>query len=198
MTGRIKLIIGRVILAAAVVHLTAAGARAADRPPQKINVAYSSLSGNVSPLWVTQDRGFFRKYGLDVQAILIESGTTTAQALVAGDISFASVAGPPAIQSNLRGADVVMIAGVINTLIFQLYTEKGITRPDQFKGKAVGVTRFGSATDFAMRYALDKYGIDATKEVSVLQLGNQPAQLAALEAGKVQGGMVSAPTDPQR
>ena len=94
--------------------------RPTDRP-QKINVAYSSISGNVSPLWVTQDKGFFRKYGLEVQSILIESGTTTAQALVAGDISFASVAGPAAIQSNLRGADVVMIAGIINTLTFQLY-----------------------------------------------------------------------------
>jgi NitT/TauT family transport system substrate-binding protein len=170
------------------------GALAADRPLQKINVAYSSISGNVSPLWVTQDKGFFRKYGLEVQAILIESGTTTAQALVAGDIAFASVAGPAAIQSNLRGADVVMIAGIINTLTFQLYTERGITRPDQFKGKSVGVTRYGSATDFAMRYALDKYGLDANKEVAVLQLGNQPAQLAALEAGKVQGAMLSAPT----
>src|SRR5262245_16206524 len=60
--------------------------------------------------------------------------------------------------------------------------------------KAVGVTRFGSATDFAMRYALDKYGLDANKDVAVLQLGNQPAQLAALEAGKVQGAMLSAPT----
>jgi len=169
-------------------------ARAADRPLQKINVAYSSISGNVSPLWVTQDKGFFRKYGLDVQAILIESGTTTAQALVAGDISFASVAGPAAIQSNLRGADVVIIAGVINTLTFQLYTEKGIARPDQFKGKSLGVTRFGSATDFAMRYAIEKYGLDAGKDVSILQLGNQPAQLAALEAGRIQGVMLSAPT----
>lgn len=171
-----------------------AGALAADRPLQKINVAYSSISGNVSPLWVTQDKGFFRKYGLEVQAILIESGTTTAQALIAGDIAFASVAGPAAIQSNLRGADVVMIAGIINTLTFQLYTERGITRPDHFKGKSVGVTRYGSATDFAMRYALDKYGLDANKDVAVLQLGNQPAQLAALEAGKVQGAMLSAPT----
>src|SRR4030095_8045126 len=101
---------------------------AADRPLQKINVAYSSISGNVSPLWITQDKGFFRKHGLDVQAILIESGTTTAQALVAGDISFASVAGPAAIQSNLRGADVVMVAGVINTLTCQLYTGRRSTR----------------------------------------------------------------------
>jgi len=167
---------------------------AAEKPLQKINVAYSSLSGNMAPLWVTQDKGFFRKYGLDVQSILIESGTTTAQALVAGDISFASVAGPAVIQSALRGADVVMIAGVINTLTFQLFTERGITRPDQFKGKSVGVTRYGSATDFAMRYALDKYGLDANKEVTILQLGNLPAMLAALEAGKIQGAMLSMPT----
>ena len=181
-------------LLAAIAILSPYFAGAAEKPLQKINVAYSSISGNIAPLWVTQDRGFFRKYGLDVQSILIESGTTTAQALVAGDISFASVAGPPVIQSSLRGADVVMIASVINTLTFQLFTERGITRPDQFKGKAVGVTRYGSATDFAMRYALDKYGLDANKEVAVLQLGNQPAQLAALEAGKVQGAMLSMPT----
>ena len=169
-------------------------AGAAEKPLQKINVAYSSISGNMAPLWVTQDKGLFRKYGLDVQSILIESGTTTAQALVAGDISFASLAGPAVIQSALRGADVVMIAGVINTLTFQLFTERGITRPDQFKGKAVGVTRYGSATDFAMRYALDKYGLDTNKEVTVLQLGNLPAMLAGLEAGKIQGAMLSMPT----
>jgi len=196
---RLKLVLRRFTLAiigvfGLAVMTSARTSAAADRPTQKINVAYSSISGNVSPLWVTQDKGFFRKYGLEVQSILIESGTTTAQALVAGDISFASVAGPAAIQSNLRGADVVMIAGIINTLTFQLYTERGITRPDQFKGKSVGVTRYGSATDFAMRYALDKYGLDPDKEVAILQLGNQPAQLAALEAGKVQGAMLSAPT----
>ena len=189
-----KVALAIVALVSLVVALPGVATHAADRPLQKINVAYSSISGNVSPLWVTQDKGFFRKYGLEVQAILIESGTTTAQALVAGDISLASVAGPAAIQSNLRGADVVIIAGVINTLTFQLYTEKGITRPDQFKGKSLGVTRFGSATDFAMRYAIEKYGLDASKDVSILQLGNQPAQLAALEASRVQGVMLSAPT----
>ena len=94
-----------------IVSIRPATSPAADRSLQKINVAYSSISGNVSPLWVAQDKGFFRKYGLEVQAIMIESGTTTAQALISGDISFASVAGPAAIQSNLRGADIVMIAG---------------------------------------------------------------------------------------
>jgi NitT/TauT family transport system substrate-binding protein len=189
---RVKLTFRSVLAAALIMGMSTA--LAADRPLQKINVAFSSISGNMAPLWVTQDKGFFRKNGLDVQVILIESGTTTAQALVAGDISFATLAGPAVIQSNLRGADAVMIAGIVNTLTFQLFTEKGITRPDQFKGKSVGVTRYGSATDFAMRYALDKYGLDVNKEVAILQLGNVPALLAAMEAGKIQGAMLSAPT----
>lgn len=167
---------------------------AADKPLQKINLAYSSISGNMAPLWVTQDMGFFRKYGLDVQAVLIESGTKTTQALTDGDISFAQVAGPAVIQSRLRGADTVIIAGVINTFTFQLYAEKGISRPDQFKGKFLGVTRFGSATDFALRYALEKYHIDTSKDVTILQLGNVPALLAAMEAGRIHGAMLSAPT----
>ncbi len=167
---------------------------AAEKALQKVNVAYSSISGNNAPLWVTQERGFFRKYGLDVQVVLIESGTTTVQSLVSGEIGFAHMAGAAVMQSNLRGADAVMIAGVVNTLIFQLYTDKGISRPDQLKGKAVGVTRFGSSTDFAMRYALERYGLEPGRDVTILQLGNVPAILSALEAGKLQGAMLSPPT----
>jgi NitT/TauT family transport system substrate-binding protein len=161
---------------------------------QKVNVAYSSISGNNATLWVTHERGFFRKYGLDVQPVLIESGTTTVQSLLSGEINFAHMAGAAVMQSNLRGADAVMIAGVVNTLIFQLYADKGISRPDQLRGKAVGVTRFGSSTDFAMRYALERYGLEPGKDVTILQLGNVPAILSALEAGKLQGAMLSPPT----
>jgi NitT/TauT family transport system substrate-binding protein len=167
---------------------------AAEKGLQKVNVAYSSISGNNAPLFVTHERGFFKKYGLDVQVILIESGSTTVQSLLSGEINFAHMAGAAVMQSNLRGADAVMIAGVVNTLIFQLYTEKGINRPDQLKGKAVGVTRFGSSTDFAMRYALERYGLEPGKDVTILQLGNVPAILSALEAGKLQGAMLSPPT----
>jgi NitT/TauT family transport system substrate-binding protein len=170
------------------------GAEKASPGLQRVNVAYSSISGNNAPLWVTQEKGFFRKYGLDVQAILIESGTTAVQSLLSGEIAFAHMAGAAVMQSNLRGADAVMIAGVVNTLVFQLYTDKSISRPDQLRGKAVGVTRFGSSTDFAMRYALERYGLEPGKDVTILQLGNVPAILAALEAGKLQGAMLSPPT----
>ena len=182
------------VLTSLIVTLLTRNGNAADRPLQKLKVGYSSISANATPLWVAHEKGFFRKYGLEIEANLIESDTTSVQNLIAGDISFASVAGPAVIQSNLRGAGVVIIAGLINTLIFQLFTEKGVTDPDQFKGKFLGITGIGSATDFAMRYFLDRYGIDANKDVTILQLGNQPAQLAALAAGRVQGVMFAAPT----
>jgi ABC-type nitrate/sulfonate/bicarbonate transport system substrate-binding protein len=166
---------------------------APERPLEKVTIAYSSLSGNMAPLWITHERGFFRKYGLDVQLVFIESGTTTVQSLISKDVYFAQMAGAAVIQSRLRGADVVMIAGVINTLNFKLYVDKSIKQPDQLKGKIVAVTRFGSSTDFALRYALERYGLAPEKEVTIVQAGNMPAILASLETGKIQGAMLSAP-----
>jgi len=166
---------------------------APERPLEKVTIAYSSLSGNMAPLWINHERGFFRKYGLDVQLVFIESGTTTVQSLISKDVYFAQMAGAAVVQSRLRGADVVMIAGVINTLNFKLYVDKNIKQPDQLKGKTVAVTRFGSSTDFALRYALERYGLAPEKDVAILQAGNMPAILASLETGKIQGAMLSPP-----
>jgi len=165
----------------------------AETPLEKVTIAYSSISGNMAPLWITHERGFFRKYGLDAQLVFIESGSTTVQSLISKDVTFAQMAGAGAIQSRLRGSDVVMIAGVINTLTFKFYVDKSIKQPDQLKGKTVAVTRYGSSTDFALRYALERYGLKPDKDVTILQANNMPAMVASLESGKVQGAMLSAP-----
>jgi NitT/TauT family transport system substrate-binding protein len=160
---------------------------------EKIRVAYSSISGNTASLWVAYEHGFFRKYGLNVELVFIEGGSTTVQTLISGDVAIAQMAGSAAIQSNLRGADVVLIAGLINTLTFQVIVEKGISQPDLLKGKSIGVTRFGSSTDFAARYALDKWGLTPQREVTIVELGSMPSLLSALASGKIQGAMLSAP-----
>lgn len=162
-------------------------------PPEKVTIAYSSISGNMAPLWVTYERGFFRKYGLDVQIVFIESGSATVQNLISKEVAFAQMAGAGAIQSRLRGSDVVMIAGFLNTLDYQLMVDKSITRPDQLKGKIMAVSRFGSSSDFATRYALEKYGLVPEKDVTILEIGSQPARFAALEAGRIQAAMVAVP-----
>lgn len=166
---------------------------APERPLEKVTFAYSSLSGNMAPLWITREQGFFRKYGLDVQLVFIESGSTTVQSLISKDVSFAQMAGAGAVQSRLRGSDIVMIAGAVNTLTFKFFVDKGIKKPEQLKGTVAAVTRFGSSTDFALRYALERYGLAPDRDVTILQAGNMAAIVAGLEAGKIQGAMLSAP-----
>ena len=177
--------------------LLPASAQSAENSPQsaleKITIAYSSISGSMAPLWITYERGFFRKYGLDVQLVFIESGSTTVQSLVAKEVAFAQMGGAGVLQSRLRGSDVVMIAGFLNTMDYQLMVEKGITRPEQLKGKTLAVSRFGSSSDFATRYALEKFGLVPEKDATILEIGSQPARFAALEAGRIQAAMVAVP-----
>jgi NitT/TauT family transport system substrate-binding protein len=166
---------------------------APERPLEKVTIAYSSVSGNMAPLWITHERGFFRKYGLDVQIVFIESGSTAVQSLTSKEVAFAQMAGAGVLQSRLRGSDVVMIAGFLNTLDYQLMVEKGITRPEQLKGKTMAVSRYGSSSDFATRYALEKLGLVPDKDVSILEIGTQPARFAALESGRIQAAMIAVP-----
>jgi NitT/TauT family transport system substrate-binding protein len=180
----------------AILPLAAANAatKAAVHTIEKVRIAYSSISGNMAPLWAAYEGGFFRKYGIDAELVFIEGGGTTVKSLASGDVAFAQMAGAGVIQSNLQGDDVVMIAGVVNTLTFQLIVDKNIDRPARLKGKAAAVTRSGSSTDFAMRYALEKYGLQPDKDVTISELGSMPAILTALQTGKAQAAMLSAPT----
>ena len=164
-----------------------------ERPLEKLIIAFSSVSANMAPLWITQERGFFRKYGLDVQLVFIESGSTTVQSLVSKEVAFAQMGGAGVLQSRLRGSDVVLIAGFLNTMDYQLMVDKSITRPHQLKGKTMAVSRFGSSSDFATRYALDKFGLVPDRDVTILEIGSQPARFAALESGKIQAAMVAIP-----
>jgi NitT/TauT family transport system substrate-binding protein len=165
----------------------------AAQPLKKIAIAYSGISASQSPAWVAYEHGLFKKYGLDVQLIFIEAGSRTVQTLVSGDVVAAQVAGTSVMQSNLQGSGVVMIAGFLNTMDYKFIVARDITRPDQLKGKTVAVSRVGSSSDFATRYALEKYGLIPDKDVMILQIGSQPARFSAMETGQIQGVMIAIP-----
>jgi NitT/TauT family transport system substrate-binding protein len=163
------------------------------QPLKKVVIGYSSIAVSSLPTWVAYEAGFFRKYGLDAQLLFVESGSRMVQTLVSGDVVAAQAAGVSVIQSNLQGSGVVLVAGFLNTLDYKFIVSRDITRPDQLKGKAVAVSRIGSSSDFATRYALEKYGLVPDKDVAILQIGSQPARFAALESGKISGVMIAIP-----
>ena len=168
---------------------------ATQEKPNRLNLGYSSISGSQALLRVTKDAGIFSKNGLDVSLVLIAGGSGIVQALVAGDLPIGVVSGEPSILARLQGADTVILGGLINIIDFSIIAAPEIKKAQDLKGKKLAVSRFGSSTDFVLRYALEKWGLVPDRDVAILQLGSQPARLAALKSGTVHGTIVGPPAD---
>jgi ABC-type nitrate/sulfonate/bicarbonate transport system substrate-binding protein len=150
---------------------------------------------NLVYAYLAQDAGLWRKHGLDVRVILFEAGSTLAQVARTGEVSFAINSGPTTIASRTQGADSIIVAAMVNTLPYSLVTTKSITKWEQLKGKKVGISRFGSGTDTAIRLVSKRFGLDPMKDFIVLQGGTQPSRLQALLAGSLDATLVSPPLD---
>ena len=160
-----------------------------------INIGYSSISGSQAILRVTKDAGLFQKNGLDASLVLIAGGSGIIQALIAGDLPVAIVGGEPSIMARVQGGNTLILGGLINIVDFSIITAPEVKRPQDLRGKRVAVSRFGSSTDFVIRYALQKWGLVPDRDVALLQIGSQPARLAALKSGAVHGTIVGPPAD---
>src|ERR1700739_3848526 len=62
------------------------------------------------------------------------------------------------------------------------------------RGHPIGITRFGSSTDFTMRYLLRKAGLEPDKDVPILQLGGQPELAAGIETRRIFAAPMTPPT----
>jgi len=154
--------------------------QAADR----VRVGYSSITANRLPLWLGQEAGIFSRHGLDAELLLIPSGTTAVQALVAGEVQLLTATGTTAVAATLRGADLAII-GSLGVIEYKLVAPPHIRTPEDLKGKRVGITRFGSFTDFGSRRILRHLGLNPEKDVVLLQTGIAGAaqRLMAMFAG---------------
>ncbi len=170
-----------------------AGASQAQTRPPLVRTAYSALSAGIGTLWITHEQGIFRKHGLDSNLIYMRSGTTAAQALLAGEIQFAHISPAPMMAAWIQGADVALIGTTVHQMVFTVITDGSIAKGADLKGKKIGVTRIGSASDLALRTALEHFGLNP-RDVTMISMGGIPDILAGMRAGAVQGGVLSPPT----
>jgi ABC-type nitrate/sulfonate/bicarbonate transport system substrate-binding protein len=161
---------------------------------ERIRIGYSSISGSYIGLWIAHDAGFFAKEGLEDQIILIPSGSQLAQVVVAGEVDIAALNGSSAMAAALQGADIKIIGNTTNKLIFSIYARPEIKSVEDLKGKKIGITRFGSATDISARFALAKFNIQPQKDVTILPMGAMTSIMSGLQAGAIDAGLVSPPT----
>ncbi len=143
---------------------------------------------------MAHDTGLFAKEGLEDQMILIPSGSQLAQVVVAGEVDIASLNASSAMAAAVAGADIKFIGNQVNKMIMSIYVRPEIKSVEGLKGKKIGITRFGSATDISARYALKKYNLDPQKDVNILQMGSMSSIMAGLQGGAIDAGLVSGPT----
>jgi NitT/TauT family transport system substrate-binding protein len=136
---------------------------------------------------VAQETGFFKKYGLDSQLIFIPSTTTAVSSIIAGDVSVGNAAGSGVASAAVGGANLVMVACFLNTLPYELVVQESIKTAEDLKGKSIGISRVGSASDVAARVLIKGLGLEPVKDVPILQVGGAPERAGAFKSGRIAG-----------
>ncbi len=156
----------------------------------KVPFPYGPLGLNSIPWVIARDAHLFEKNGLDVDMIYIGASSVMVQSMLSGSAALAGFAGPAVISNVARGGDIIQVAAMV-----PYFTQSVMVRPDirdlrSLQGKKIGVTRFGSVTDLALRALLER---NAIKDVVVLQMGGFGEAVAALSRGAIDGAVLSPP-----
>ncbi|HEX9144415.1 MAG TPA: ABC transporter substrate-binding protein [Candidatus Binatia bacterium] len=159
---------------------------------QTLRISYSGVSGQNLPFWVTYEAGLYKKYGLNVEMVLIAGGLTNMQAMMANEIQFSYLGGASPIQAIVQGADLVILGTAYGLMPYGVIASKNIHAPAELKGKRIAVSRLGGIEETAARLALDQLGVGA-RNVTFLQAGPDPVRIAALESGAAQATMLAPP-----
>lgn len=180
----------RLIVGALLFSLCAAAAHVQGAP---IRVGSAGLSGELLPLWVAQDRGLFKKHGLDTEVITIQGGPLAVQALLGGSVQFHAGGTSSPMEARMAGANTRSVAVFIDSLPYTLVAATAIKTPAQLKGARFAVSRLGSVSDLSLRIALRNMGINPEKEATILGIGDQTARFTALRSGTVDVTVISPP-----
>ena len=165
---------------------------AASRP---LRIAYLSNSVTMASLWMAKETGAIAKEGLDIE-ILSMTSSSAMPALIANELDALQVSAAPVLTASLRGHDVVFVAGLLNTMIWNFYARPEIKSAEQLKGKVIGTDRPATPVAYGTLVALKKMGL-TPKDVQLFPIGSSAQVLAALHAGQVMGGIASPPASFQ-
>jgi ABC-type nitrate/sulfonate/bicarbonate transport system substrate-binding protein len=179
-----------VTIAAILTILLCAGSLPAQ---ERMRMAWAGTSPSNTPIWVADQKGFFKKNGLSAEVIAISASTITIQALLTGEVDFIIAPSATLVTSRLAGADVVMISTNLPWFIDHIVSISDVTAVEQLKGKIGGVNRLGTTSDMTLRLALRRFGIDPEKDTKIIATGENPQRLAALARNITQFTLLAEP-----
>ena len=180
-------------IAIALALITAGAATAQTKPLKHIYIGVSSVSMANIIIYVTKEAKLFEKYGLYADPVAMRGSGESSKAMIGGSIQMSPIATPTVINAGLSGADLVILAHTLPGVVHALMVKPEIKRVEDLKGKKIGVTTFGSLTDFLVRYTLRKKGLNPDRDVALIQIGGDPERIAALKQGAIEAASLSFP-----
>jgi ABC-type nitrate/sulfonate/bicarbonate transport system substrate-binding protein len=157
----------------------------------KIKLAYSPIGWESLTWYSAKEAGYYEKYGFDVDLFFQGASSEIIQAMLAGDVNLAGIAGPAVISNVIAGGDVIQIAALVKTFTIPLYSQPSIKTLTDLKGQKVGVSRFGAVTHMTALAVLQRAGI--AKDVTIIQTGGIPESATAILSGAVAAATVLPP-----
>ena len=143
------------------------------------------------PVWLAKDTGIFTRHGLDVEVIFMRGGALITMGILSGELQLSGAGAESVVAARVEGGDAVLLACPLDTDLVYLIGRPEIKTAEQLRGKSTAVTRLGSSIHFYLRSALKYLGMDADKDMTILQLGGGPEIAAALETGRIAAGILT-------
>ena len=159
-------------------------------PADKLRVSNCFIGGAILPLWMGKDAGLFQREALDVELIWIQ-GNPAVSALMAGEIDLLHCIPHNVISAIANGADLVFLSSVYNRMQYRIVASPGIDKPQQLKGKIIGIARVYDVSHFYIRLALQRFGMNAEQDIRVIAVGGQNDRVTALKTGRVAATIVN-------
>lgn len=161
---------------------------------KKVNVGVPAVSmGNII-IFFAKEAKIYEKHGLDAEAVVMSGSGIASRALIAGSVIISPVTTPAVMNAVLAGADLVILGHTMPGVVQSLMVRPEIKRPEDLKGKTIGVTTFGSLGDFLVRYLARQKGLNPDKDFALRQIGADPERLISLKQGSIQGATLSHPS----
>jgi NitT/TauT family transport system substrate-binding protein len=163
------------------------------RAQERITFLYPSPAGSWAMPMIAKEAKYFEEEGLAVELVRVGGSTRIVAALIGGSGQLIHAGEPAVVPAVAQGADAVLIAAISRVNRHHLISRPEIKEVRDLKGKTVGITTFGSTSDYVLRNILEKHGLDPSKDVSIVQTGGQPEGLAAMMGGKIFAQRMSFP-----
>jgi NitT/TauT family transport system substrate-binding protein len=160
-----------------------------------MRISTCAVSGGFIHLYTALDNGLFDKYGMKFENIFIRGSGPNLAALAGDEVQFTYCASDALIPGLAAGIDAKIVASPLVKLPYVLVTRKEIRRPEDLKGKALGIARAGDLSDRLSRAVVRKLGL-APDAVTLRPIGgSQGERYQAMAAGIVHGVIITPPLD---